>query len=91
MSEAGALAGCCVSACLDALLKIEADEDLILDYVGHNIAGVGEDDLLEALKALQGIGTKEAKSLFKRAVTFWEPELNVRYRKEIEKIQKTAR
>ncbi len=78
----------CYSACLDALQKMEADEDLLLDYLRHSLAGLGEGDLIESLKALHAIGTKEAKSLFKRAVTFWEPELNVRYRKEIEKIMK---
>ena len=81
----------CYSACLDALQKIEADEDLLMDYLGHSLAGLSEDDLLETLKVLQEIGTKEAKSLFKRAVTYREPELNLRYRKEIEKMQKAGR
>ena len=81
----------CYSACLDALRKIEADEDLILEYVAHNIGAENPDDLLDSLRALQAVGTKQAKALMNRAVTFWESELNVRYRKEVEKIRKGTR
>jgi hypothetical protein len=78
----------CYSACLDALRKIEADEDLILEYVAHNIGAENPDDLLESLRALQAIGTKEAKRFMERAVRFWEPVLDVRSRKEVEQIRK---
>jgi hypothetical protein len=78
----------CYSACLEALRRMEADEDLIVEYVAHNIGAENPDDLLESLRALQAIGTKQAKRLMKRAVTFWEGELNVRQRQELKKILK---
>ena len=81
----------CYSACLEALRRIEADDDLILEYVAHNIGAENPDDLLDSLCALQAIGSKEAKGLMERAVKFWEPELNVHYRKEVEKIRRAGR
>ena len=76
------------SGALNALQKIEADEDLIFEYVSYHIGHTHPGDLVESLRALQKIGTKEAKDLMKRATTFWWSELNLRERKEIEKISK---
>ena len=77
------------SACLDALLRIEADEDLIVDYIGRNISALDGDELIQSLQALRQIGSKEAKSLIKRAATFWLPELNARERKAVGNFVKT--
>jgi hypothetical protein len=85
------LAANCYSACLEALLKIEADEEFILDYICRNIGMDDSDDLVAAMQGLQRLGTKEARDLAKRAAAFWAPELNPRTRKEIDKVLKSFR
>jgi hypothetical protein len=65
----------CYSACLDALVKIKADEVQILEYVQHHI-GLGPDELIDSLKALKALDSDEASDLMKRAVAFWMPKLN---------------
>jgi hypothetical protein len=76
----------CYSAALEALQKIGGDEDLILNFVEHNVGLENPDDLIASLQALREIGGKEAKDLMKRAAAFWMPKLNLRYKKEVEKL-----
>jgi hypothetical protein len=85
------LAANCYSACLEALLKIEADEEFILDYICRNIGMDDSDDLVASMQGLQKLGTKEARDLAKRAATFWASEVNPRTRKEIDKVLKSFR
>jgi len=73
------------------LEKIEADEDLIVSYVARNVGIEGPDDLIASLRALQTIGSKDAKDLLKRAAAFRHPDLNLRQRKEVEKILNSAK
>lgn len=76
----------CYSACLDALVKLKADDDFVLDYI-HNHIGLGcTDDLIDSLKALMTIGTPEALDLFRRAVAFWLPELDKTYTKKVQAL-----
>lgn len=75
----------CYSACLDALVKLQADEDGLLEYI-HMHIGLSDDDFLDSLKALQTIDTPEARDLAKRAVAFWRPELDKTHTKQLERI-----
>jgi hypothetical protein len=67
--------GCANSypACLDALVKLGYEPDDLLEYVK---AHIGE-DLFAALEALKSIGTPEARDIAKRALAFWQPDLNM--------------
>jgi hypothetical protein len=78
----------CYSACLDALVKLQPDEDGLLEYI-HMHIGLSDDDFLESLKALKTIDTPEARDLAKRAVAFWRPELDKTHTKQLEKILAT--
>jgi hypothetical protein len=64
------------SACLDALVKLGYDPDDLCEFVQTHI-GLGSDALLDSLRALVSVGTPEAKDLAKRAVAFWQSELNM--------------
>jgi hypothetical protein len=64
------------SSCLDALVKLEYDPDDVCDFVQTHI-GLGSDALVDSLKALASVGTPEAKDLAKRALAFWQSELNM--------------
>ena len=76
----------CYSACLAALVKLEADEDQLVEYIHNHIGLCNPDDFLESLQALLAIKTPEARDLAKRAVAFWRPELDKTHTKELEKI-----
>lgn len=76
----------CYSACLAALVKLEADEDQVVEYIHNHIGLVNPDDFLESLQVLLGIKTKDARDLAKRAVAFWRPELDKTHTKKLEKI-----
>lgn len=80
----------CYSPCLDALLKIGHDPDYLVDYIHHHI-GISRHDLIHSLKALQTIGTPKALDLFKRAVSFWLPELNKTYTKQVNALAATVK
>ena len=74
------------SACLDALVKLEADEDGLVEYI-HNHIGLNDpDDFLNSIKALRRIDTPEARNLAKRAIAFWRPALNKTQAKQLEKL-----
>lgn len=75
----------CYSACLDTLVKLQADEDGLIEYI-HMHIGLSDDDFLDSLKALKTINTPEARDLAKRAVAFWRPELDKTHTKQLEKI-----
>jgi len=79
------------STCLDALEKIEADEELIVSYVARNIGIEDPDDLIASFRALQALGSKDAKDLLKRAAAFRQPDLNLRQSKEVEKLLNSVR
>lgn len=79
----------CYSACLDALVKLQVDEDGLLEYIHNHIGLCNPDDFLDSLKALKTIETPEARDLAKRAVAFWRPELNKGHTKQLEKILAT--
>ena len=76
----------CYSACLDALVSLGAEEDVILEYVHNHIGLVNPDDLLDSLKALQAVGSPEALDLFGRAVAFWQSELNKGMTKKVQAL-----
>jgi len=76
----------CYSACLDALVKLQVDEDGLLEYIHNHIGLWCQDDFLDSLKALKTIQTPEARDLAKRAVAFWRPELDKTHTKQLEKI-----
>jgi hypothetical protein len=74
------------SACLETLRKIEGDETVILGYVSRNVGIECPDDFLASLRALKTIGSKAALDLLRRAAAFRAPDLNLRQRKEMERI-----
>lgn len=74
------------SACLNALVKIEADEEVILEYIHNHIGLVNQDDFVDSLRALEGIGTPDAIDLLKRAIAFWQPELDKTHAKQVAPI-----
>lgn len=78
----------CYSACLDTLVKLQADEDGLLEYI-HMHVGLSDDDFLDSLKALKVIDTPEARNLAKRAIAFWRPELDKTHTKRLEKLLAT--
>jgi len=78
----------CYSTCLDALMKLQADQEGIIEYI-HKHIGLSDDDFLDSLKALKAIGTPEALDLFKRAVAFWQPVLDKTHTKQLQKIVAT--
>jgi hypothetical protein len=85
--------GCpnCYSDCLETLLKVEVDSEYIIDYV-HNLIGLTcHDDLIVSLNALNSLGTTEAIDILKRAATFWLPELNMKYAKQVKNIVASAK
>jgi hypothetical protein len=63
------------SDCLDALVKLEYDEDDLVEYVQLNVGH--QHSLEESLEALSSVGTSEARDLAKRAVAFWADEMNM--------------
>lgn len=75
----------CYSVCLGALVKLEADEDGLLEYIRMHI-GMSDDDFLDSLRALKTIDSSEARDLVKRAIAFWRPELDKSHQKEMQKI-----
>ena len=80
----------CYSACLEALVKLEVDEDDLVEHV-HNFIGLSSpDDLLASLEALQAVGTRDAVDLLKRAAAFWLPELNMAQAKKVKAIVESA-
>ncbi len=80
----------CYSACLDALVRLKADDELILEYIQMHI-GLSDEDLLDSLKALNTLGTPEARGLSKRAVTFWLPELDKTHARKVQAIAATTK
>jgi hypothetical protein len=76
----------CYSACLEALVKLELDEDFIVEFVHTHIGLSNPDDLLASLNALKTIGTRDAIDLLKRAAVFWMPELNMAQSKKVKAI-----
>lgn len=81
----------CYSACLDTLRKIQVEPEAILEYVVSHIGLSCPDDLMASLNALKDIGTPEALDILKRAVTFWLPDLNMKYAKIAKELVSTAR
>jgi hypothetical protein len=81
----------CYSPCLDALVKIGYDSDALIDYVHHHIGLNNPADLVHSLEALKTIGTTQAIDLFKRAIVFWEPELNKSFTKQVQKLAATVK
>jgi hypothetical protein len=78
------------SACIEALVALEADEELVYEHI-HNYIGLSDpDDLLTSLEALKALGSRKALDLLKRAVTFWLPELNLAGAKKVKAIVATA-
>jgi hypothetical protein len=75
----------CYSACLDALAKLEYDPDDLIDYVRTHI-GMDAEFLEDSLLALKSIGTPEARDLAKRALAFWQPDLNMSQTKKAKAI-----
>ena len=71
------------SACLDALVKIGADGDVVFEFVHNHIGLINPDDLVASLQALLAVGTDDALDLFERAVVFWQPELNKGQAKQV--------
>jgi len=80
----------CYSACLDALMKLEVDEEFLVEHVQTHIGLAMPDDLLASLEALNAIGSSEAIGLLKRAATFWLPELNLAQAKKVKALVATA-
>jgi len=78
----------CYSACLDTLVKLQVDEESLLEYI-HMHVGLSDDDFLDSLKVLRAIDTPEARDLAKRAISFWRPELDKTHTKQLEKILAT--
>lgn len=76
--------------CLEALHKIEADELLLLTYIHHNIGIEGPDDFISAMRVLATIDRKDAKDLLRRAALFRQSDLNLRQRKQMDAILKSA-
>ena len=81
----------CYSECLNTLLKLEADPEFIIEYVRDHIGLGNPDDLLASLNALKTIGTSDAISILKRAATFWLPDLNAKYAKQVKSIAASAK
>lgn|SRR5690349_16129891 len=81
----------CYSACLEALLKLNVDDEWVVEYVHQHIGLGSPDDLLHSLNALKTIGTPKAMGLFKRAVAFWLPELNKTFTRKVSTLAKTVK
>ncbi len=81
----------CYSACLKALVQLQADEDSVIEYINDHIGLCSPDDLVHSLNALETIGTPEARDLFKRSVTFWLPKLNKTYTKKVQALAATVK
>ena len=76
----------CYSACLDVLVKLEADPDGLLEYIHNHIGLCNPDDFLASLKVLKAMDSEDAAELAERAVEFWKPELGKTKLKQVEKI-----
>jgi hypothetical protein len=72
------------SACLDALVKLEYEPDYLIEFIQTHI-GL-ESSVIESLEALRSIGTPEARDLAKRALAFWQSELNMSEAKKAKAI-----
>ena len=79
------------SACLGALVKIEADDDVIFEFVHNHIGLVNPDDLIASLEALLAVGSGDALDLFHRAVVFWQPELNKGQARQVAALRARAK
>jgi hypothetical protein len=76
----------CYSACLDALVKLQADPDGILEFVHNHVGLSSPDDLIASLTALKTLATPDAADLYQRAVNFWRPELNKSFTKKVQAL-----
>lgn len=74
------------STCLQALVNLKADSDVIVELAQTFIGSVNEDDLFVSLEALQRVKTSEARDLAKRAAAFWMSELNLAEAKKVKAI-----
>jgi hypothetical protein len=75
----------CYAACLDALVKLEYDPDILCEFVQTHV-GLSPDDLIHSLEALQAVGTADAHELAERAAAFWMSELNMSQAKKAKAI-----
>ena len=71
---------------MDALVKLEADPDGLLEYIHNHIGLCSPDDFLVSLKVLKAMDSEDAAELAERAVEFWKPELGKGHLKQIDKI-----
>lgn len=72
------------SDCLDALVSVEADPELIFDLVHSNFGHTNWCYFRDSANALKRLGSPKALSLLKRIVVFWWPELNKQAKKYVE-------
>jgi hypothetical protein len=70
--------------------KIEADEQRLICYIHHNIGTEIAEDFVAAMEVLGTIDRKDAKDLLKRAAAFRQSDLNLRQRKRLDAILKSA-
>jgi hypothetical protein len=79
------------SACLDALVKLGADGDVVTEFVHNHIGLTNPDDLLDSVRALLELGTPEARDLVDRAAAFWAPELNKGHAKKLAALRSSRK
>ncbi len=72
--------------CLDALVKIMPECDLVLGLVHDQIGLTNWYPLKASLQALKTIGTKESIDLLKRSAAFWMPELDKKQKRIVQEI-----
>lgn len=72
--------------CLEALVKIDRENDLIVGLIHDQIGLTNWYPLKASLEALKAIGTKEALDLLSRSVAFWIPELDKKQKRIVQEI-----
>ena len=77
------------SACLDALVKVGADDDQVVEFVHNHIGLSNPDDFLDSARALLRVDTPDAQDLLDRAAAFWGPELNKGQAKKLAALRAT--
>jgi hypothetical protein len=64
------------SECLEALVSLGAEEDMLLDLIQSHFAMTNWSFLKDSLHGLKKLGTPKASNLLSRIITFARPDLN---------------
>ena len=72
--------------CVEAMAAIDPQHPKLLTLIKHSVGFDNWVPISASMRALETIGTPEAKDLLHRMAAFWMPELNKMQRRVIEQM-----